>query len=166
MIVLMGYKKLFVVCIILILSSCAEETDPRVAFEKGDYASAFPIWKLRAEQNDLEAQNFLGIHYLLGLGVKRDFVLAKRWYEKAAIAGHPDAQRNLGMMYESGHGLARDFENAYIWLYAAYRQGHPRAAANLQTLVTKLSPNNKIVLRKKAREYIMVDALAADADDF
>ncbi len=162
----MEFKKLFVVCAFLILFSCAEEIDPVLAFEKGDYASAFPIWKLRAEQNDLESQNFLGIHYLLGLGVKRDFVLARKWYKKAAIAGHPDAQRNLGMMYESGHGLARDFENAYIWLYAAYRQGHPRAAASLQSLVTKLSPNNKIVLRKKAREYIMEDVLGADADDF
>jgi len=162
----MKYKKLFVFCTLLVLFSCAEEIDPRVAFEKGDYATAFPIWKVRAEQNDLESQNFLGIHYLLGLGVKRDFVQAKKWYEKAAIAGYPDAQRNLGMMYESGHGLARDFESAYIWLYAAYRQGHPRAAASLQSLVTKLSPNNKIVLRRKAREYIMEDVLEADADDF
>jgi len=105
----MEFKKLFVVCAFLILFSCAEEIDPVLAFEKGDYARAFPIWKLRAEQNDLESQNFLGIHYLLGLGVKRDIVLARKWYKKAAIAGHPDAQRNLGMMYESGHGLARDF---------------------------------------------------------
>jgi uncharacterized protein len=162
----MEFRKLFVYCAFFMLISCAEEIDPRIAFEKGDYASAFPIWKLRAEQNDLEAQNFLGIHYLLGLGVKSDFLLARKWYEKAAIAGHPDAQRNLGMMYESGHGVQRDFENAYIWLYAAYRQGHPRAAASLETLVTKLSPNNKIVLRRKAREYIMEDVLEADANDF
>lgn len=162
----MEYKKLCIYCTLLVLFSCAEEIDPVRAFEKGDYASALPIWKLRAEQNDLQAKNFLGIHYLLGLGVNRDFVLARKWYKKAATAGHPDAQRNLGMMYESGHGLPRDFENAYIWLYAAYRQGHPRAAASLQSMVTKLSPNNKILLRKKAREYIMEDVLGADADDF
>ncbi len=69
-------------------------------------------------------------------------------------------------MYEAGHGVPRDFENAFIWLYAAYRQGHPRAAASLQTLVTKLSPNNKIVLRKKAKIYIVQDVLESDADDF
>lgn len=162
----MKFKKLFVCCTLLVLFSCAEEIDPKIAFEKGDYANAVLIWKVRAEQNDLEAQNFLGVHYLLGLGVKRDFFLARKWYEKAAIAGYPDAQRNLGMMYESGQGLVRDFEKAYIWLYAAYRQGHPRAAASLQSLVTKLSPNNKIVLRKKAKEYIMKDVLEVDADDF
>ncbi len=158
--------KLFIYCLLFILLSCAEEVDPIVAFEKGDYATAFSIWEVRAEQNDLESQNFLGIHYLLGLGVKRDYGLAKKWYEKAAISGHVDAQRNLGLMYEAGHGLPRDFENAFIWLYAAYRQGHPRAAASLQTLVTKLSPNNKIVLRKKAKKYIVEDVLESDADDF
>lgn len=158
--------KFFIYCLLLVLLSCAEEIDPRGAFEKGDYAKAFSIWKIRAEQKDLESQNYLGIHYMLGLGVKRDFGLAKMWYEKAAISGHVDAQRNLGLMYEAGHGIPRDFENAYIWLYAAYRQGHPRAAASLQTLVTKLSPNNKIVLRKKAKKYIVEDALGPDADDF
>lgn len=158
--------KFFIYCLLLILLSCAEDVDPRAVFEKGDYAKAFSIWKVRAEQNDLESQNFLGIHYLLGLGVRRDFGLAKMWYEKAAISGHADAQRNLGLMYEAGHGVPRDFENAFIWLYAAHRQGHPRAAASLQTLVTKLSPNNKIVLRKKAKKYIVEDVLGADADDF
>lgn len=162
----MKYKAIFIYCSLLVLFSCAEEVDPRIAFEKGDYAKAFSIWKVRAEQDNQEAQNFLGIHYLLGLGVKRNYGLAKKWYEKAAKNGHPDAQRNLGVMYESGHGLTRDFENAYIWLYAAYRQGHPRAAATLQSLVTKLSPNNKIILRKKAREYIVEDVLGPDAADF
>jgi len=162
----MKYKAIFLYCSLLVLFSCAEEIDPRVAFEKGDYAKAFSIWKIKAEQDDQEAQNFLGIHYLLGLGVKRNFVLARKWYEKAAKSGHPDAQRNLGVMYESGHGLARDFENAYIWLYAAHRQGHPRAAATLQSLVSKLSPNNKMVLRKQAREYIVEDVLGSDASDF
>ncbi len=158
--------KFFIYCLLLVLLSCAEKIDPRGAFVKGDYAKAFSIWKVRAEKNDLESQNFLGIHYLLGLGVKRDFGLAKKWYEKAAISGHADAQRNLGLMYEAGHGVPRDFENAFIWLYAAHRQGHPRAAASLQTLVTKLSPNNKIVLRKKAKKYIVEDVLGSDADDF
>ena len=162
----MKYKAIFLYCSLLVLFSCAEEVDPRLSFEKGDYAKAFPIWKVRAEQDDQEAQNYLGIHYLLGLGVKRNFVLAKKWYEKAAKSGHSDAQRNLGVMYESGHGLTRDLESAYIWLYAAYRQGHPRAAATLQSLVTKLSPNNKIILRKKARKYIVEDVLGPDAGDF
>lgn len=162
----MGYKKLFLCCVLFSLFSCTQEIDPRIAFEKGDYAKALSVWKIRAEQNDLEAQNFMGIHYQLGLGVRRDFALAKKWYEKAASSGYPDAQRNLGLMYESGQGLPRDFENAFIWLYAAHRQGHPRAAASLLSLVSKLSPNSKLVLKTRARKYIVKDVLGPDAKDF
>ena len=64
--------------------ACSKETDPKVYFETGRYEEALPMWKLLAEQNDLEAQNFLGIHYMLGLGVKRDFGLAKKWFLKSA----------------------------------------------------------------------------------
>jgi len=164
----MNYKKLFVYFSLFFLFSCAEEVDPKVAFEKGDYASAFPIWKLRAEANDQEAQNFLGIHYMLSLGVKRDFALARKWYEMAATSGYPDAQRNLGLMYESGHGIPRDFEKAFIWLYAAHRQGHPRAGASLEALaaMTKLTPNNQIVLKKKAKKYIINEVLGSEDGDY
>lgn len=164
----MNCKKLSIYCSLLILFSCAEEIDPELAFKKGDYASAFPIWKARAENGDLDAQNFLGVHYLLALGVKRDFVLAKKWYEKAAIKGHPDAQRNLGLMYESGHGMPRDFENAFIWFYAAHRQGHPRAGPSLEALAatTKLTSNNQIVLKKNARKYIINEVLGIEDGDY
>lgn len=165
---LMNCKKIFIYFSFLLLFSCAKEVDPKIAFEKGNYASAFPIWKIRAEQGNLEAQNFLGIHYFLGLGVKKDFTLAKKWYEKAAIKGHPDAQRNLGLLYESGHGSPRDFENAFIWFYAAHRQGHPRAGASLEALVgmNKLTPNNQIVLKRKARKYIINEVLGTEDGDY
>jgi TPR repeat protein len=164
----MEFKTSIVLCVVLILFSCAEEVDPKQAFDKGDYATAFSIWKQRAEQNDLEAQNFLGIHYQFGLAVKRDYTLAKKWYEKAAISGHPDAQRNLGFMYESGHGMPRDFENAFIWFYAAHRQGHPRAGPSLEALsaMTKLTPNNQIVLKRKARKYIKNEVLGVEDGDY
>ena len=164
----MSHKKLFIYFLLFFLFSCADEIDPKIAFDKGDYASAFPVWKLRAEANDLEAQNYLGIHYMLGLGVKRDFGLAMKWYETAAKNGYPDAQRNLGLMYESGLGTPRDFEKAFIWFYAAHRQGHPRAGASLEALaaMTKLTPNNQIVLKKKAKEYIINEVLETENVDY
>lgn len=139
------------------LLACSEQIDPELAFRNGHYKVAFEIWRKRAEESDLEAQNFLGIHYLLGLGVKKDISLAKYWYEKAAKRGHPDAQRNLGSMYESGLGSSRDFGQAFIWFYAAHRQGHRLAGPSLTTLtaMNKLTPNNQIVLKKQAREYIV-----------
>ncbi len=158
----MRYNKFIICCFLFIGCSCTEDVDPKLAFEQGDYERVFPIWQRRASENDLDAQNFLGTHYLLGLGVKRDFALARKWYEKAARDGHPDAQRNLGLMYEAGHGLPRNFEQAYLWLYAAHRQGHPRASATIPSLVIKLSPNNMVLLRGEARQYIFNDVRGED----
>lgn len=152
-----GGRHLSICLCFLLLCRCGSEIDPRLAFERGDYLAALPIWQQRAEQDDPEAQNFLGTYYLLGLGVERDYAAAKEWYERAARHGHPDAQRNLGLMYEAGRGVPRDIANAYMWLYAAYRQGHPRAAPTIRSLIINLSPNHALLLRGQAREYIIND---------
>lgn len=153
-------------CVIVMLFSCSKPIDPKQAFDKGNYKKAFPIWQSRGEQGDLDAQNFLGTHYLFGLGVKQDFSLARQWYTKAAQRGHADAQRNLGSMYESGVGMPRDFEQAFIWFYAAHRQGHKNANAPLQAITsTKLTPNNQLLLKEKAREYILKDVLNVSDND-
>ena len=164
--ILMIKKKQFIIyAILLVLCACNQETDPYLAFKQGDYENAFAIWKVRAMQNDLAAQNALATHYLLGLGVKKDLKLAKQWYQKAAERGHPDAQRNLGAMYESGYvNNTRDFEKSFIWFYAAHKQGHPRAGNSLKILAatTKLSPNNQIVLKKESQKYIVNEVSISD----
>lgn len=164
-----GNNKLSIVIFFVLstLLACSEQSDPELAFKNGNYEVAFEIWKKRAEDGQPEAQNFLGTHYLFGLGIKKDIEHARYWYEKAAKHGHPDAQRNLGSMYESGLGsVAPDFEQAFIWFYAAHRQGHPLAGPSLDALVNKLTPNNKIVLKKQAREYIVNEVLGAEDDDY
>lgn len=137
-----------------------------VAFEKGQYETALRLWRELADHGDPEAQNYLGIQYYLGLGVDRDYRLAQQWYELAATNGYANAQRNLGQLYESGKLGARDFEMAYIWLFAAYQQGNSHAGNTLATLVNKLSPNNKRLLKKKARQYILNDVADPEDDDY
>lgn len=162
-------KLLIIYSILFILCACNKEIDPHLAFKQGDYEDAFAIWKIRAIKNDLEAQNALGTHYLLGLGVKKDINLAKQWYQKAAELGHPDAQRNLGSMYESGRiNNSRDFEKAFLWFYAAHRQGHLYAGNSLKILsaTTKLSPNNQLILKKKAQKYIVNETLSVSDNDY
>lgn len=151
---------------ILLFTACTEPTDPKIALEKGDYETALRLWLERAEQDDPEAQNYLGIQYYLGLGVNRDYRQAQQWYELSATNGYANAQRNLGQLYESGKLGARDFEKAYIWLFAAYQQGNSHAGSTLATLVNKLSPNNKRLLKKKARQYILNDVVDPEDDDY
>lgn len=151
-----------------LLSACTDGVDPRVAFEKGDYQKALPIWHMMVEQGDLDAQNFLATHYQFGLGIKQDFSLARSWYTKAATDGHPDAQKNLGSMYESGTGIPQNFEQAFIWFYAAHRQGHQKASVSLKRIVAmnKLTPNHQLILKEKAREYILNDVLGVSNSDY
>ena len=60
----------------------------------------------------------------MGLGVQKDTKEAAKWYQKAAIQGHPDAQYSLGLMYRSGEGTNKDDVEGSKWIKAAAEQGH------------------------------------------
>jgi TPR repeat protein len=73
-------------------------------------------WMLRAaEQNDAEAQFWLGVAYeqnWFGTTYVREAV---KWYQKAAEGGNPDAQVELGQKYEDGEGVEQSFKLAAEW---------------------------------------------------
>ncbi|MBI4005144.1 MAG: sel1 repeat family protein [Gammaproteobacteria bacterium] len=149
-------KRFLISVLLLMASACAQSTDPMSAFNKGDYEKSFRLWKQLAEQGNAEAQNYLGIQYYLGLGVKRDYGLAIEWYEKAARQGYPDAQRNYGIMYQYGIGVPQDFYSAYVWYFAASQQGNEKAKLHLETLSSnKLTPNQQMHAKLEANEFIL-----------
>lgn len=84
-------------------------------------------WQWRAEQGDADAQNKLGIMYLNGWGVPRDYNQAVSWYRKAAEQGNAAAQYNLGLMYYNGWGVPEDDIQAYAWFNLAAAQGDEEA---------------------------------------
>lgn len=55
------------------------------------YKEAFNLFKIKAEEKDLDAQYQLGIHYLYGHGIKEDIKLASFWLSKARKGGHWEA---------------------------------------------------------------------------
>jgi TPR repeat protein len=65
--------------------------DGYAAAERGDYATAYRLWRPLAEQGDAEAQYKLGTMYDIGHGVPQDYVEAHKWYSLAAAAGEPSA---------------------------------------------------------------------------
>ena len=99
---------------------------------------------------DVDATNLVGIHYYQGLGVARDYALAARNFEQAALANHADAQRNLGLMYMNGLGVTQDNQRAYGWFFQAHTQGNPRARANVRFLSDNVTPN----AGQKARAWV------------
>jgi|SRR5579864_1260780 len=73
-------------------------------------------WTKAAEQGDINAQLWLGVHYEDGRdGVKRDYRDAFKWLSLAAKQGQPDAQVTLGQMYEDGEGVPQDYRLAAFW---------------------------------------------------
>lgn len=62
-----------------------------------------------------------------GQGVRRNEVLAFKWYRRAAELGHAAAQRELGSMYDAGRGVAENDVEAKRWYFAAAFQGDAQA---------------------------------------
>ena len=118
----------------LLLMACGSDIDAKTAFDKGDYETAFKLWKPLADKGDAEAQNYLGILYYLGFGVNRDYSKAVQWYEKAARAGNPDAQRNYGDMLHFGRGIKKSNYLAYKWYFAASQQGNAGAGKQIEVI--------------------------------
>lgn len=134
--------------VLLTLTACSNDQDPLGRFMAGDYQSSFKSFLQRADNGDSAAINFVGIHYYLGLGVKRDFNVAAQWFERAARAANADAQRNLGVLYMRGWGVPRDNVTAYGWLFQANSQGNRRARTYLETVEHLITPNQTMQARR------------------
>ena len=148
-------KYLFLILFFLI-SACSEQNDPKVLFEQGKYEQAYKQWQPLAEQGDANAQNFIAIQNYLGLGVSRNYKIAKEWFEKAAINGLADAQYNLGVMYENGEYVEIDYVTAYMWFFIADKNGNPHAIRRMQGIADehKLFPNQIRRAEVLARNYL------------
>ena len=65
------------------------------ADSKGDYVIAIKHFRFAADQENSEAQYYLGKYYAGGLGVTKDLLKAAYWYKKAADHGYSEASESL-----------------------------------------------------------------------
>ena len=86
-----------------------------------------------AEEGDASAQDVLGDCYQYGWNVRKDYVQAVAWYEKASAQGHAAAQRSLGWCYENGYGVEPSKEKAVYWYRKGAEGGDADAQHNLAT---------------------------------
>lgn len=148
--------KLLIAALLTLISGCTTSDDPKVAFQQGDFETAYELWRPLAAKGDPEAENYLGVHYYMGLGVRRDYAKALHWYESAARKGYPSAQRHYGDMFYSGYGTQRDYYKAFIWYFAASQQGNEDAKLKLDSITSenKLTPNQQMHAKIEANEFI------------
>ena len=65
-----------------------------------------------AKQRNAECMNTLGVYYLNGTGVAKDYARAVYWFRKSAEQGYSMAMCNLGMCYLNGTGVEQDSRQA------------------------------------------------------
>jgi len=68
--------------------------------------------KSEAEAESIVAQGFLGIAYLYGLDLPKDYAAAIRWLTPAAERGASRPTFHLGRLHEEGWGVPVDYERA------------------------------------------------------
>lgn len=105
--------------------------DAVAAYERGDYATAFRLFKPLADRGDAKAQHNLGVMYDYGRGIPQDYPKALTWYRRAAEQGIPEAQHNLGLLYYNGQGIPQNYTEAAKWYRRAAEQGMADSQVNL-----------------------------------
>lgn len=108
-------------------------------YNKNDFATAFPILKVFAQNGDIEAQFALGEMLFHGndSSFEKNYQNALEWYLKSANQGYSPAQFSVGNIYHLGHGASVNFPKAIYWYLKAGEQGHAEAQSNLGYLFNK-----------------------------
>jgi TPR repeat protein len=98
------------------------------AFRTGDDRTALKFFGELANQNNPNAEYWLGHMYEFGLGIPRDATKAIDLYKKAAEQNIVAAEARLGEMYLDGDLFPPDFPQAKSYLERAAYHGDPRSA--------------------------------------
>ena len=95
-----------------------------IAYNNGEYDTAFKLFSILAEQGNADAQTSLGYMYQNAQGCEVDEAKTLELYTKAAEQKQPYALFNLAILYENGiGGVAHDMFKAHeLHLEAAERE--------------------------------------------
>ena len=131
--------------------------DAMAAYQNGDYATAFKLFKSSADQGHLFAQYNLGVMYRFGEGVIEDYKEAAKWYHLAADQGLADAQHHLGVMYQNGHGVLQDNKKAHMWYNIARSRGSYWVHYNIKSISRWMTPADISKAQDMARQCLASD---------
>lgn len=101
--------------------------DARVAYNQGDYETAYEGFIELAQTGNPDATINVAVMFDNGQGVEKNVRRAAYWYKKSARLGIVEAQYNLADMYRVGAGVPKDYDLAFEWFEKAANQGHQKA---------------------------------------
>lgn len=105
-----------------------------------DLPRAARLYKLAAEQDDVDAQNNLGEIYEMGRGTSPNLADALYWYDLAAQRGLASAQFNAGRLWAVGVGARKDPVRARALLVQAEGNGIAQAREVINWLDRQYPP--------------------------
>lgn len=76
-----------------------------------------------AKTGNEEAQLYLGLFYLFGIHIHRNYDKAAMWLGKSARQGNETAQYYYGVCYSNGLGVDQDLDEAIKWVRKSVRNG-------------------------------------------
>ncbi|MGB3874841.1 MAG: caspase family protein [Shinella zoogloeoides] len=122
-----------------------------------NYQAALGWWYKKSVETDAEHSTYameqIASYYSQGLGVKRDYKEALKWYRKAADNGDGEAMNSIGVMYSYGRGVPMDFAKAGEWYEKAATSGYSYANLNLASVFSRGQAGRKdIALAVKLAE--------------
>lgn len=118
--------------------------------------------KSAAQLGDTDAMNVLGTFYNTGMGVPRDYQMARNWYQQAAQLGNAQAMANLGLLFEFGFGVPQNYSEAWRLYDQAAAEGNAFAIMHLGQMAEY--GKGMAVDLKQARDLYLKAANLGDAD--
>ena len=144
------------------ISPAAVASKAQAAFDRGDVATALPLWTSLAQQGNAPAQKKLAIIYGGGLGVPPNFTEAANWYLKLASRGDGEAEDTLGNLYYEGRGVRQDYIEAAKWYRLAADHGFDHAQFHLGILYER----GQGVPQDYVSAYMWLNLASAQSGDF
>ena len=105
--------------------------DAKKAYDRGDYETAYRLYKPLAERGSPVARSNLGLMYYHSRGVSQDYAEAMKWFRKAADQGDSVGQYYIGLMYYNGKTVPQNYDVATKWFRKAADQGDADAQYSL-----------------------------------
>lgn len=111
-----------------------DETGAAAGAEKTfKFSESLPVYRA-AVNGDVNAQFELGMLFIQGDAVRKDFTRGVEWLQRAAEQDHIGAQLQLADMYLRGVELQQDAVEAFQWYLRAARRGDAQAQYMLGNL--------------------------------
>ncbi len=110
------------------------------ALDRGDFRTAYRVFRTLAGEGFAKAQYDLALMYRKGKIVPQNNAEAVKWFRKAAEQGHVQSQVNLGNMYLRGRGVPENFILAHKWFNLAAARGDPDSRKLRDSVAGKMTP--------------------------